>query len=183
MTHDPIATRYAQAVFESAKAEEAIDPTLEQLSLIGTLMQQHAELRELMGNPDVDPPDKLGLLECVLKGSWSSLVRAFVQLVISSGRSEFLPEIAQAFQEMVDDEQGVVRVTVRSAHPLSAATLNRVQQHLKQGERRQVNITTEVVPALLGGFQLVLGYRVIDSSVRRQLDDLREQLIRVRVSS
>ena len=181
MSHDPIATRYARTLFEAAKAEGQIEPTLQQLTLIGGLLHDHPDLRQFLLNPDVGPDDKVGLFDRVLRQSWSELVRAFIRMVVSLDRAESLAEMVDAFQEAVDADQGRVRVLVRSARPLSDALLGRLRTRLEHRERKQIELATEIVPALLGGLQLFLGNRVIDDSIQRQLTDLREQLSTVKV--
>ena len=178
---DPIATRYAQALFETAKAEGVIDETLDHLSLIGQLLRGSSELRQLMLNPDVDPQDKVGVFERVLQGTWSTLVRAFIQMVVSLERASSMAAMVDAFQAMVDAHQGRLRVLVRSAHPLPEAVLHRLRTRLAHREQQQIELHTEVTQELLGGLQLYLDHRVIDGSVRRQLDDLKQQLQAVRV--
>jgi len=182
MAIDPIASRYAAALFESAKASNELDGVLEQLLVIGGLIREHAGLRQLMNNPDVDPDDKVGVIERVLgKDGWSRLTREFVAMVVARARPEHLPEMAEAFQALVDAERGRVRVQVRSAHPVAPQTLERIRAGVAQREGKQVTIETELDPQLIGGVQVVLGHRVIDGSVRRQLKDLRERLTAIRV--
>ena len=181
MAFDPVASRYAQAVFESAKSENQLDATLDELILIGSLIRGNPELQQLMRNPDVEPEDKVGVLERVLKGTWSGLVRAFIQMVVSLDRAEYLPQIVEAFQTAVDKDQGRLRVLVRSAHPLSETVLGRLRMRLERREQKQIELETELAPELLGGLQIRLDHRVIDGSVRRQVDDLRQQLKTVRV--
>ena len=181
MVHDPIATRYAQALFESAQAEGHSDETLKELQLLGGLLRDHAELRQLLWNPDVDPDDKVGVLDRVLQGTWSQAGRAFFRMVVSMGRAEHLPQIVEAFQAAMDAAQGRLRVTVRSARPLSEAVLKRLKTRLEHRERKHVEIDTELAPSLLGGVQILLDHRVIDGSVQRQLSELRERLCAVRV--
>ena len=181
MTADPVAARYAQALFEQAKAEGRRDETLAELALIGGLLREHPDLRQFMGNPDVEIEDKVALLDRSLKGSWSALGRAFVQMAVALGRVEHLAEIADALQAAVDADEGRVRAVVRSAHRLSASALKRLRAALERRERRQVELREELDPKLLGGLQVRLDHRVIDGSVRRQLADLRERLSAVRV--
>ena len=181
MPDDPIASRYAQALFESAKAQGQLDETLEQLSLIGRLLHEQAPLRQFLHNPDVDPGDKVDLLGRVLQGSWSPLTRSFIHMVVSMGRAEFLGQIVQAFSAAVDRERGELRVTIRCAHPLPEAVMSRLRTRLEHRERRHVHLKTEVAPELIGGLQVMLDHRVIDGSVRRHLDELRQQLKTIRV--
>ena len=181
MTFDPIAARYAQAAFEAATEQHEVDETLRELTQIGALISGSAGLRQLLRNPDVDPPDKVGVLERSLQQSWSGLVRAFIEMTVAMGRAELLPEIVEAFQAAVDAARGRLRAVVRSAHPLSQEMLAQLRSRLEQHERKTIELDAELAPELIGGVQVILGHRVFDGSVKRQLSDLRERLLTVRV--
>ena len=182
MAHDAVAARYAESLFAAAKAQRQLDETLEELVFLGRLLRGQPDLREFLFNPDVDAGDKVGVLERALKGGWSELVRAFVRMVLAMDRAEALPGIAEALQEAVDQDRGRLRVVVRSARALPEDTLARLRERLERRERKTVQLETEVDPALLGGLQVQLDHRLIDGSVRRQLDELKERLTSVRVS-
>ena len=179
---DPIATRYAAALFEAASRERTVDETLEHLTQLGRLVREHAALRQLLWNPDVDPPEKVGVLDRILQRSWSGLVRAFVEMVASLGRAELLPDIVDAFAARVDEAQGRMRALVRSAHALPDGVLERLRGRLERQEGKRIELRAEIAPELLGGFQVQLDHRVIDGSVRRQLQELRQRLTAIRVS-
>ena len=181
MTPDPIAARYAQALFEAATEARATAETLEQLAAIGEWLRRHPELRQFLWNPGVDSDDKVGLLGRLFKGTWSSLVQAFVRMVVTMGRAEELPEIADAFRVALDGAEGRLRVVVRSAHPLPEAVLERLRRRLEHREHKRIELETELDHRLLGGLQIQLDYRVIDGSVRRELEALRQRLSTVRV--
>lgn len=181
MIESPVGARYAQALFESATAEGAVDGVLRDVTALGGLIREHEELQGLLRNPDVDPEDKLGLLSRVTGQSWSPITRAFVQMVVTRGRAGFLPEIADAFREMVDHARGRLQVTVRSARPLPPPLLERIRAVLAARERKEILLATETAPELIGGVQLLLGSKIIDSSVQHDLDVLRQRLTTVRV--
>lgn len=182
MSADPIAARYAEALFASAKAEGQVDAVREYLQLIRQLLTDHPLLRELFLNPDVDPPQKIGVLEKVLQDQWPPLVKAFFQVVIGLDRPASVPAMVEAFDQLVDQEQRRMRVTVRAARAVPKALLQRLQERLAQRENAHIELTTVIAPELLGGVQVVLNHRIIDGSVRRQLDDLRAQLRSISVT-
>lgn len=182
MAIDQVAARYAQALFESAKAQRELESTAEQLAFIGEIIRHEPLLRRLLWNPDVDPEDKVGVLDRALNGSWPGLVKAFVSLVVSRGRAELLPEMVEAFARLVDEEQGRLRVTVRSARAVPEAVLQRLQAVIERRERKRVQIASHIAPELIGGLQVALGHRVIDGSVQRQLAELRRRLLSVRLA-
>jgi F-type H+-transporting ATPase subunit delta len=181
MSYDPVAARYAQALFEAAKAEGQVDGTLEQIAFLGKLLRDSPDLRQLLLNPHVDPDDKVGVFDRLLSGSWPGLVRAFVRMVVSLRRAEALQNIVEAFGALVDEDRGLLRALVRSAHPLPEAVIERLRSRLEQRERKQIDLRAELAPELLGGLQIRLDHRVIDGSVRRALDELRQRLSAVRV--
>ena len=182
MITDAVAFRYAQAAFELARAERGLKETLEQLTFIKHLIHEVPDLRQLLLNPDVDPDDKVGVLERALGAGCSAFVRAFMSLVVSRGRAESLPAIVEAFQSLVDEDQGRIHVIVRSARHIPDALLSRLRTALEAKEHKQVRMETEIDPALIGGVQIHLGHRLIDGSVRRQVAELRQQLHHVKVS-
>ena len=182
MAADPIASRYAQALFEASKAEGQLDETQAQLTRLGALILESPDLQALLRTPGVEAETKVGVLDRALGGSWSALVRAFIRMAVSAGRADYLPAIVDAFHAMVDIAEGRLRVVVRSAHPLSEAALTRLRAHLEHRERKHVILQTELAPALLGGLQIHLDHRVIDASVQGQLIALRQQLSHVSVN-
>lgn len=181
MAVDSIAVRYAQALFESAKAEAIHAQALEALQVLAEWLREQPTLRQFLWNPHVEPDEKIGLLDHLTHGAWPPIVRAFVRMVIAMNRVTDLPGIAEALAAMVDADAGRLRVVVRSAHPLPAESLNRLQKHLAHREGKQIELRTELDAELIGGLQVQLDHRVIDGSVRRQVRELRQRLEQVRV--
>jgi F-type H+-transporting ATPase subunit delta len=89
--------------------------------------------------------------------------------------------MADALQHLLDAQQGVLRVRVRSARPLRPQALQRLQRFLEAREKKKLILSTELDANLIGGLQVVLDYRVIDGTVRRQLQDLHQYMRQVRV--
>ncbi len=182
MADDPVASRYAQAAFETAKAEGTVDAVLEELAFLGGIFHDQPEFRQFLWNPDVDPDQKLVLLDRLYRGNWSSLVKGLVQMAIGFGRVEYLPDIIQAFRAAVDKDRGQLRVTVRSVHPLTEDVLKRLKTDLERREHKTVELHARIAPELIGGIQILLDNRVIDGSVKGQIAELRRQLRSVRVN-
>ena len=178
---DPIAARYAESLFASAKAEDVVPKTLEQLTMLGEILEAHPPLGVLLASPGIGAREKFDLLNRVFAQGFSPLIQAFLQMVIGMGRSPLLLGMIEALRQAVDTDQGRMHVVVRTAHPLPEAVLTRITRQLEQREQKQIELETQLVPDLLGGLQIVLDHRVFDSSVRRQLTDLKERLATVRV--
>ena len=181
MTSNPVADRYASVLFELVNSQGRVAETLADLTRLQELVTHHADLRHFLLNPDVEVQDKLRVLERLGAAEWSSDVRAFVQVVLAFGRAEALGDIVEGFRDLVDVEQRRVRVVVRSARPLSAALKTAITSRVEQLEHRQVALTEETDPELIGGLQLVLDRRMFDGSLKTRVSELRQRLKRVRV--
>ena len=180
MVANPVAVRYAEALFEFAKRRERLDETSAQLETLGKLTGRFGELRQFLVNPGVEAPDKVALLGRLL-GGWQEDMRAFVELILSFGRIEQLLEMVEAFRRLMDEARGVVRVTVRSARPLDAELRGALVKTIERRERRRADLTEETDPQLLGGLQVLLEGRMLDGSLRSRLETLRQHLKRVKV--
>ena len=180
MIHDPVADRYASALLAVCQRDGCVDEAAQQLDEIAQRVRDHADLRQFLLNPDVETDDKLAVLER-LCSAWLPALRALVQLVLSWGRAEHLVDIADAFRTLVDAEQSLVRVTVRTAHPLTDAQRASLTRVLERQERRRIVLTEETAPELIGGLQIFLDHRILDGSISTQLNRLQQRLKAVRV--
>lgn len=181
MSSDPVADRYAQALFALANEHRDLDATWQQLQPLGQVIRDHEPLRQLLLNPHVASADKLRVIDHALPGECSASTQAFLRLVLDMGRAESLPAIVDAFRDLVDGEQRRVRVLVRTARPLAASMRARLKSRLEDLERRQVELTEETDPALIGGAQILFDRQIIDGSLQTQLAELRQHLKRVKV--
>jgi F-type H+-transporting ATPase subunit delta len=182
MAYDPIARRYAQAAFEAAKAEGLTGETREHLCALAGAASRDAEVAKWLANPDVTADEKLGALERAVQGQWPWVVKALLATMLTMGRPEYVEQIAEAFIALDDRDQGRLRVLVRSARVVSQASLTRLQRILERWQGKHVTLETEVSPALIGGLEIHMEHRVLNGSVRSELDALRERLSSVRVS-
>lgn len=180
--YDPIASRYATALYEQLPDRSLMERVLGQLSELAVSMQVEPDLTQLLLNPDVDVPDKLKVCESVWPGQVREEVHDFLRMVLSRGRAEWLVQIIEAFRDLVDEAHGRRRVTVRSARPLPPVVKTRLMQRLEQREGCQVLLTEETQPALIGGLQVQVAHRLIDGTLQTQLTELRHRLKQVRVA-
>ena len=181
MATDPVSARYAQALFELVKPAGQMDQALEQLEELARQLRQHAPLRRLLLNPDVEPASLLAVCATAIGGEWQNDVRAFVQVVLSFGRVALLVDMAEAFRRVVDKDRKIARVTVRSARPLTAALRAGLVAALERSEQRSVELVEETASELIGGAQVMVDHRMMDGSLKTRLAELRQRLKSVRV--
>jgi len=176
----PVARRYARAVFALAKQDNRVEEIGRELDTIARELDEQAELRAFLGRPWEAPRAKrAAVMNVATLLGVSPLTRDLAGMLAARGRIDGLRQIGQAFTELLDADQGRVRARVRTAvslTPAERATLASALGRALGG--KQVLLEDVVDPGLLGGFVAEIGSLVLDSSIDGQLARMRERLAR-----
>src|SRR5579862_7228083 len=170
-----IARPYAKAAFEEAKVHNQLEPWSETLRTASTVVQD-ARVQRLLGNPAVSNAELAKLVADLAGPQLDGQGRNFVQTLAENRRLAYLPEISTLFDELKDEAEGVIDVTITSAAPLDKAQQDTVASALQRRLKRQIRLHSETDPALLGGAVLRAGDLVIDGSVRTRLERIAYEL-------
>ena len=164
-----IARPYAKAAFEEAKAGNQLGLWSETLRTASTVVQD-PRVRKLLGNPAISNAELAKLVSDLAGPKLDGQGRNFVQALAENRRLAYLPEISTLFDELKDDAEGVVDVTITSAAQLENSQREALATALQRRLKRQVRLHCETDPSLLGGAVLRAGDLVIDGSVRARLN-------------
>jgi F-type H+-transporting ATPase subunit delta len=169
--------QYANALADIALAQGAADPALRQLIDFRETYAESAELRNFLASPAVDREAKHGVIEkLVARLGASKIVRNFLFVIADHGRMHFLPEIVEAFQEVVRKRQGISDAEIFSAVELSAAQKAEFAFTLERMTGQRIEAKYSLDPSLLGGAVVRIGDAIYDGSVRNRLNEMRSKL-------
>ena len=166
---------YARALFEAAQDQGRLEAVREQLEQVETAAAEVPELRELLRNPQLDPRARAAALEDALAGG-DELLRNFLLVLVDKGRIGELEVIAEEFERLVAEDEGVLSAELTTAIELSDDDERRLLQQIEDASGRRVEATRHVDPELIGGIVLQVGSHRLDASVRGRLDRLRREL-------
>lgn len=169
------ARRYAEAIYELAEEAGSFEDWQRDLDILANVAGDGGALG-VLENIKTPMEDRLGLLDRALQGM-SPLTQNLARLLVSRGRFNLLPQITGAFEEMVDQRNGVVRAKATTAVPLSEEEREDIVRRLRaMTGARDIRLQTEVNPAIIGGLVVRVGDRLIDGSTRARLIQLRRRL-------
>jgi F-type H+-transporting ATPase subunit delta len=100
----------------------------------------------------------------------------FLNLLVQKKRAQILPEIAVAYQTMVDEAKNISHGNVISAIELSDQLKANVQKILEKLTGKKVELTTSVDPSIIGGIIAQVGDLVLDGSIKTQLAGLKDSI-------
>jgi len=168
------ARRYAEAAFQIARQQKSEERWSQGLELMAALFDD-PQARAVMADARIATVDKLRLAEGTLAGV-DPLVINLARLLVQRGRTNLAPEIAQAFQELLDEQEGIAHALVTTAVPLGDDERKAVAEKLGEITGRQVAVETRVDESIIGGLVARIGDRLIDGSTRSKLAALKRRL-------
>lgn len=170
-----LARPYAVAAFRHAKKKKSVARWSEGLATLAALMED-PRLQQAAANPRVRREAFAAAFLALLGDECPKDQQNFVRLLIENRRLDLLPSILQLFNDARAADEGQIPVTLKSAFDLTDAQQKQItkvlQQHL--GKKPLIQATTD--PALIGGLLIRAGDRVIDASIRGQIERLTQAL-------
>ncbi len=177
-----VARRYAAALFRVARGRNEIDPVADSLAIVTDVATRSPELMTVLHHPRISRERKKQLLEQIFANAIRPDVEHFLMLLIEKDRAAIIPNVAAQFARLVDEHRHETDGEAITAVPLTDAQRAALQQRLEAATGYTVRLKTRVDENILGGLVVRVGDKLIDGSVAAQLQAMREQLRRVKVT-
>jgi len=172
-----VAVRYAAALMAVAESDAQLGAIGGDLERIDETLRGSREFLLLLRSPVVSPAKKRAIFEEVFRGKLSAETATFLTFLVAKHREDHLPEIIVQFRILRDRREGTVPAQVVSAIELTGAQEQQLQRELETYTKKLVRLRRSVDPAIRAGMIVQLGDTVLDGSLRRQLQRLRDRLV------
>ena len=137
--------------------------------------EDNRELRLFFNSPYFSSDEKKNGVEKVVKDGDERLVN-FLKLLAERHRMPVVPRIRRQFNKMWAQEKQLLPVTVTSAVELDEQMVKSIGKRIEEQTGREVDLTSNVDPEVLGGLVVRVGNMVMDASVRSRLEQVRKQV-------
>ena len=177
MNKEVVAKRYALALFEIAKERQLLDQFEEEIRIFEQVFTENPKLVSILKHPKLAVQKKKALLQETFASLSTPLLNTLM-ILLDRHRVEIVPEFANEFIALANEERSVAEATVYSVRPLTEdekQALSSVFAH-KIG-KATLRIHNVIDTSLIGGVKLRIGHRIYDGSVSGQLERLQRQLI------
>ena len=172
-----VAARYAEAFFDLALDENALDAAEADFRALRAAIAESADFRGFLKSPVYDADEKAGAVAAIAeKAGYGPLTRNFLKLVAANRRLFALENMIAAFFARLSAHRGEVTAEAVSAAPLNDDQTRRLRGEIERYVGKAVNLETSVDPDLLGGIVVKVGSIMVDSSLRAKLNRLKAKL-------
>ena len=176
------AGRYANALFDLALETSKIDVFDEEVKLVLDTMKSDKEFLTVLDHPQISGGKKLSILEKAFKGKISDEILGLFSVIFRKNREAQLIDALEIFVRKVKEHKGIETAFVTSAKPLSEEQAESIKEKLSKNLNKQIFIQADVDESLLGGVRIKVAGHIIDGSVKKQLDDLKKQLLNIHLA-
>ena len=178
-----ISSIYGDALFSLALEENAVDRLEEEIGLTREVFLANGELMSLLNHPEIVKEDKQALVEDSFRGKVSDEVLGFFHVIIEKDRQKEMLPIFEHFLKKVRQYRKIGSASVTSAVELTQEQKKAVEKRLLEvTDYRSLEIAYIVKPEIIGGLIICLDNRVVDSSLKTQIDTLSRQLSKIQLS-
>jgi ATP synthase F1 delta subunit len=169
---------YGTALYEAAAESGKTDAFVKSVEAMREIFKAQPEFFLLLRMPSVTPQERKDLAARVFEGRIEPELLNLLYVLVDKRRIGQFDGIARAFIKEAAAKEGVSRGTVESAAELTKKQVKRLEEETGKLLRRNVRLEPEVNPQLIGGVRIYVDGKLIDASIRRKLDELKEQITR-----
>jgi ATP synthase F1 delta subunit len=168
---------YGEGLFEAAFDIGNVEGIGTELDEILQVFREYSSFFELLRAPTVPIEERKAVAEKVFEGRISNELLNFIRILIDRKRIGQIRGIAKAYRRLADEREGVVKGKIYSAVDLSEDQIARFEEETGKLLKKRVKLRNETDVSLLGGVRVYIDGKLIDASVRGQLDSLKERMI------
>ena len=177
---NPTAVAYARSILELANERDQAGDIGRDLAGIREITERNPSFAAFLADPGVGPAERTAVLEKLFRGRVNPLVMNLLLVLNARGRARLLAPVAEAFANLLDKQLGIVEVDVTVARKLDDDQLNTVRQRVSQALGKNAMVRQHVNEDIIGGLVIRVEDRLIDASVKSQLEAMRQRMLSAR---
>jgi F-type H+-transporting ATPase subunit delta len=175
-----ITTPYAEAFLQLSDAAGDTAEVVDQARQVLALWNESPELRQALASPVLETETKKAAINKLFADQVSPTFLNLLKLLADRQRIGYLDAVLERFLDLYRDQNQIALASVTSAEALSDEQLASITDQVKAvAGTDKVELNTAVDPALIGGFVLKVGSKVIDASLSGQVRRLGLALAKV----
>ena len=172
-----IASPYARALFDFSVEKNIMHQITADFQNLEIFLDKTPELTEYLNNPIVSKEAKREILAKTLKSQVNTETFKFLMVLVNRDRINLLRVIIASYLELVYETASIKTIEVSTAFAFTYLQKNTLVQKLKELiNAREIRLVITVDPSLIGGFLIKTNSKVIDFTVKNQLEELAKHL-------
>ena len=177
---DTSANRYSLALFELASESNSLSKIEENSHALLKLISSSKDFNNLIKDPTISRE----ILNQVIKNisdnfSLEVLFKNFLSFLITKRRFFYVQQILKNFNEICSEKRGELKAEIKSAKNLTQEEIDKITQELSNNFKSEIKLNYTHDQSLIGGLVVQIGSTMIDTSIKKKLQQLETRMIEV----
>ena len=181
MSGNPLASKiaapYARALFDFSVDKNIMHQITADFQNLEIFLNENSDLLEYLNNPIVSQDAKREILTKTLESQINTETFKFLMVLVSRDRINLLNSVITNYLELVYETASIKTIEVLTASSFTNLQKDTLVQKLKElTNAREIRLVITVEPSLIGGYLIKTDSKVIDFTIKNQLQQLAKHL-------
>ena len=173
MIKSQVGRRYSKAIFEIAEEKNQVKEIYEMLNSAMVLYRTDKEFKNFILNPLIDNEQKKSVLNEIF-GKDNSENLNILLYILDKGRMNCIKYIVAEYLKIYYRKNRILDVKATFTKELTDEQKKKLINKLSQKTGKEINLEIKIDKNILGGGIIKIGDKIIDGSIRRELDNWRK---------
>ena len=173
MIKSQVGRRYSKAIFEIAEEKNQVKEIYEMLNSAMVLYRTDKEFKNFILNPLIDSEQKKSVLNKIF-GKDNSENLNILLFILDKGRMNCIKYIVAEYLKIYYRKNRILDVKATFTKELTDEQKKKLIDKLSQKTGKEINLEIKIDKDILGGGIIKIGDKIIDGSIRRELDNWRK---------
>lgn len=172
-----VGRRYGKALFEAALDKEQLAEVYQELRSLRKVFTNIPDLGDILTDARLEPDEKEKIFATIAP-RYDGLVGNFLQVVFEYRRMDDLVFMIDEYERRYDEYRGVLYGVCKTVQPLTPEQKAKLEENFARvAHVKQVQLDNQVDPSILGGVVVEASHKIIDGSLKRQMERLQRALL------
>ena len=176
MVNSRVASRYAKSLLDLAVEKGTLKEVYRDMVAFKETCKANRSLVLMLRNPIISHDKKKAVLYALFKDKFHPATLMLFDIITRKNRENYLPAIAESFENQYRQHQGIVKATVITPVPLTDTLRKQFIELVAKQTGKEIELEEKVDPSIIGGYVLKIGDQQMDNSVRTKLKTLSYEL-------
>ncbi len=177
MLNGSITNRYTLGLYQVAMVQNEVSAVNEGLRMMANSIRETEGFKAFLESPVVSNEKKYDVIKKAFGDFVPQVLHTFFRVLLLRGRIAYFEAIAEHFRGLVEQAENQVTVQIESAQPLKDEAISEIANKLSSALNKRTVTRTAIKPELLAGMRVRIGHRVVDATVKGQLDRFRHDVL------
>ena len=181
MSNNPLSSKiaapYARALFDFSIEKNIMHQITADFQNLDIFLKENTLFTQYLNSPVVTDQVKQVILEKTLKSQLNKETFKFLMILAKRNRLNILLLIILNYMELVYETASVKKIQIITACNFTEIQEKSLIQKLKElTNAREIRLITTVDPSLIGGFLIKTDSKILDFTIKNQLQQLAKHL-------